>query len=78
MIDSICRWFQAGSGCWIFSRNQHWHYVISISRAGQREQFEVYLRTLREHLPWVAIPLRTPDRDVVLDLQEVFERCYEF
>jgi len=54
-----------------------WHYVVSVSRAGRREQFEVYLRTLRERLPRVAIPLRAPDRDVVLDLQAVFERCYE-
>ncbi|MGQ9550641.1 MAG: DUF4058 family protein [Roseiflexus sp.] len=54
-----------------------WHYVVSVSRAGQRERFEVYLRSVRERLPRVAIPLRAPDQDTVLDLQAVFARCYE-
>ncbi len=44
-----------------------WHYVVSFGRAGQWEQFEVYLRTLRERLPRVVIPLRAPNRDGVLD-----------
>ena len=54
-----------------------WHYGISISRAGQRERFEVYLLTIRQRLPRIAIPLQAPDPDVALDLQAVFERCYE-
>ena len=52
--------------------------MVSVSRAGQRERLEVYLRTLRERLPRVTIPLRAPDQDVGLDLQGVFERCYEY
>lgn len=56
---------------------QPWHYVISISRATHRERFEVYPLTLRQHLPRVTIPLLESDRDAVLDLQAVFERCYE-
>lgn len=54
-----------------------WHYLVSVSRAGQRDQFEVYFLTVRQRLPRVAIPLKAPDPDVVLDLQAVFERCYE-
>ncbi len=53
------------------------HYLISISRATHRERFEVYPLTLRQRLPRVTIPLLEPDADAVLDLQAVFERCYE-
>ncbi|MFQ5592530.1 MAG: DUF4058 family protein [Anaerolineae bacterium] len=56
---------------------QPWYYVISISRARHRERFEVYPLTLRQRLPRVTIPLLEPDPDAVLDLQAVFERCYE-
>lgn len=59
------------------SAHQPWHYVVSISRAGHRDRFEVYLVNLRQRLPRIAIPLQEPDPDVVLDLQAVFERCYE-
>lgn len=54
-----------------------WHYVVCVSRAGHRDRFEVYLRTIRQRLPRIAIPLRPPDPDVVLDLQAVFDRCYD-
>jgi hypothetical protein len=54
-----------------------WHYVVCVSRAGHRDRFEVYLRTIRQRLPRIAIPLRAPDPDVVLDLQAVFDRCYD-
>jgi len=56
---------------------QPWHYVICISRAGRRERFEVYVRTIRQRLPRIAIPLHPPDPDAVLDVQAVLERCYE-
>lgn len=54
-----------------------WHYVVYVSRAGHLDRFEVYLRTIRQRLPRIAIPLRPPDPDVVLDLQAVFDRCYD-
>ena len=57
--------------------HQPWHYLISISRATDRERFEVYPLTLRQRLPRIVIPLLEPDPDTVLDLQAVFERCYE-
>jgi hypothetical protein len=57
---------------------QPWHSIVCVSRATNREQFEVYMCTMRQRLPRIAIPLQAPDPDVVLDLQAVFERCYEY
>lgn len=57
--------------------HQPWRYLVSIIRAGRRDQAEVYPITLRQRLPRIAIPLAEPDPDVVLDLQAVFEQCYE-
>lgn len=57
--------------------HQPWRYLVSIIRAGQRDQAEVYPITLRQRLPRIAIPLAEPDPDTVLDLQAVFEQCYE-
>ncbi len=38
---------------------------------------EYYPATVRERLPRVGIPLAHGDRDVTLDLQAVFTRCWE-
>jgi len=54
-----------------------WHYMISISRADAPYDFFLYPRTVRERLPRIPIPLAIGDRDVVLDLQAVLDRCYE-
>jgi hypothetical protein len=52
-----------------------WHYVIVVSR---RPRFcEFYPATVRERLPRVGIPLAHGDPDVALDLQAVFQRCWE-
>ncbi len=40
-------------------------------------RFEVYPITLARRPPPVNVPLREPDSDVTLDLQEVFARCYD-
>lgn len=56
---------------------QPWRYIVSISRAARREQAEVYPISLRQRLPRIGVPLAAPDPDAVLDLQAVFERCYE-
>jgi hypothetical protein len=52
-------------------------YLSCVSRAGDRGHVEVYAVTLRERLPRVAIPLREPDPDVVLDLPSIFAHCYD-
>lgn len=52
-------------------------YVICVSRATDRSRVEAYPLKLQEPLPAFRIPLKAPDPDVVLDLQAVFEKCYE-
>ena len=52
-------------------------YLACVSRAGDRRHVEVYAATLRERLPRIAIPLREPDPDVVLDLPSIFTQCYD-
>jgi hypothetical protein len=52
-------------------------YLVCVHRAARRSRFQLYARTVRQPLPRVAIPLRPEDGDVVLDLQAVFNRCYD-
>jgi uncharacterized protein DUF4058 len=52
-------------------------YLACVSRASDRRHVEVYAATLRERLPRIAIPLREPDPDVVLDLPSIFTQCYD-
>ena len=55
----------------------HWDYLVSLHRGGQDEQFEVWAISLRQRLPRIHVPLADGDPDVVLDLQEVLDRCYD-
>ena len=55
----------------------HFDYLACVSRAGSRSHVEVYAVTLRERLPRIAIPLREPDPDVVLDLPSIITHCYD-
>ncbi|MBM2849198.1 MAG: hypothetical protein HW418_2140 [Anaerolineales bacterium] len=52
-------------------------YLISVSRAPDRTVFDLYPLILPEPLPTFRIPLRAPDPDVLLNLQAVFNKCYE-
>ncbi|MEK7440237.1 MAG: DUF4058 family protein [Chloroflexota bacterium] len=52
-------------------------YLICVSRATRRSRAEAYPLKLQESLPAFRIPLKAPDADVVLNLQAVFEKCYE-
>jgi hypothetical protein len=54
-----------------------WRYLVSVSRAPHRHEFEVYPVPLSKRLPRLGVPLKEPDPDVVLDLQAVFTRCYD-
>lgn len=47
-----------------------------LTRRPWKSMFEYYRIPLREHLPKIPIPLRQTDRDVVLDLQAVFDQAY--
>ena len=50
---------------------------VCLHRGGQRERYEVWGFTLRQRLPRIHVPLQDGDPDVVLDLQAVFNRCYD-
>jgi Protein of unknown function (DUF4058) len=52
-------------------------YHVCIHRYDQLGKFFVYPILLRQRLPKIAIPLSPGDDPVVLDLQAVFERCYD-
>ena len=58
-------------------RPAHYRYIVSVNRAEQREQYEMYPLVLADPLPRFNIPLRKPDADVPLDLQDVFNHCYD-
>ncbi len=49
---------------------------VSIWRAHLPRRFEVYPVRLPQRLPRILVPLLPEDKDVVLDLQWVFDRCY--
>jgi Protein of unknown function (DUF4058) len=52
-------------------------YHISVHRFDDRETFFVYPNRLEERLPTLDVPLLPGDSSVTLDLQSVFERCYD-
>jgi len=52
-------------------------YSVLVSRAGRRPAAEFWPIGLRQRLPVVPIPLRSPDDDARVDLQEVLHRAYD-
>jgi Protein of unknown function (DUF4058) len=52
-----------------------YHYLACSNRAAHG--WAVYCIPLQRRLPRIGIPLRKPDSDVVLDVQEIFSRCYD-
>jgi hypothetical protein len=52
-------------------------YHVSIHRFDQLDTFFVYPILLDERLPTISIPLLPGDADVPVDLQSVFNRCYD-
>jgi hypothetical protein len=52
-------------------------YYALISRAEDRPNCEVYHWALRDPLPTIPIPLRAPDADIQIDLEQVFRNTYE-
>jgi hypothetical protein len=55
---------------------QPWRYLVSVTRLWPSRQ-EVYAVPLQRRLPRIRIPLSGEDPDVLLDLQEVFTRCWD-
>jgi hypothetical protein len=63
---------------WLARGQAGYHSLVCVNRAeGQREEFELYPRGLRERLPRVGIPLAEADPDVPLDVQAALEQAYE-
>jgi hypothetical protein len=52
-------------------------YSVTVSRAEQRPEADFWPIGLRERLPTIPVPLRAPDRDATLDLQELLHRVYD-
>jgi Protein of unknown function (DUF4058) len=50
---------------------------VTAVRPSSPGRFEVYTGTIQKKLPKVRVPLAADDRDVVVDLQEVFRRAYD-
>jgi hypothetical protein len=62
----------------LIERKTGWFdYHISAHRFDQREYFQIYAIRLPSRLPKIAIPLLPGDPDVIVNLQEVFDRCYD-
>ena len=53
-----------------------YHYAVCLHRGYDPGRFEVWLMTVRDRLPRIAVPLRAGEPDVTLDLQAVVDRHY--
>lgn len=58
-------------------RKGKWDYLVCLHRGGQGGRYEVWAITMQQRLPRIHVPLQDGDPDVVLDLQAVFNRCYD-
>ena len=52
-------------------------FFAFVSRADRRLKCDVYAWSIRDRLPNIPIPLRSPDPDVILDLGALFALAYE-
>jgi hypothetical protein len=52
-------------------------YHVCLHHFDRPEEYQAYTFTLRERLPKVPIPLLPGDGAVTVDLQAVFDRCYD-
>ncbi len=53
------------------------NYFAVVARGPKLPTAEVYAWTIRDRLPSIPIPLRSPDPDVKIDLQELVDRIYD-
>ena len=52
-------------------------YYMYVSRGDRRPDCEVFSWSVRDPIPPVTVPLRAPDADLILDVQELFQTAYE-
>jgi hypothetical protein len=52
-------------------------FYAMISRGDRRPNCEIYAWGLTDSLPRIPIPLKSPDPDVIIDLQEVFSITFD-
>jgi hypothetical protein len=52
-------------------------HAVTVGRARQPDRFEMYTTTVQNKLPRIRLPLASDDRDLVVDVQAVFNRCYD-
>lgn len=52
-------------------------YFVFLTRANKRPETEVWPISLADRLPTLRVPLRDPDPDVPLDLQQAFTTIYD-
>jgi hypothetical protein len=53
------------------------HYYAFVSRADRRPKCDVYPWTVRDRLPVIPIPLKSPDPDVQVDVARAFAVAYD-
>jgi hypothetical protein len=53
------------------------HYYALVSRVDRKPECQVYSRTIRQALPTIAIPLKSPDSDVRVNIGEAFRVAYQ-
>jgi hypothetical protein len=54
-----------------------WDFLVTINRFPERWRHEVYPFRLPQRLPRIRMPLTAPDNDVIVELQAIFNRCYD-
>jgi hypothetical protein len=52
-------------------------YSVLVSRAERRPTADFWPIRLRDRMPVISVPLRLPDNDARIDLQEVLHRAYD-
>ena len=62
---------------WARAKTGPFDYHVCLHLSDQWEDFLVYHFTLKDKLPEIPIPLLPGDTPIVVDLQAVFDRCYD-
>jgi len=53
------------------------HFYAFIARGQAKRMVEVHRWTLHDPLPTIPIPLRAPDKDATIDLQDVYQTTFD-